>query len=77
MKTLFILISTIVALFVGLLPEMAMYGLWNLISPVTEFGKILTVALFLTFGGGLSVLFGILGFVIWVAFVGAALESNF
>ena len=50
-----------ISAFVALWPEAAAYGIWHAVAPVTELGRIALALGLLFFGGGLSILFGILG----------------
>lgn len=74
MKWIAFLIVTLLSLTFGLLPEMGMYFLWNLVKPTTEFARFAMVALFLLGGGGLSFLFGFLAVGFWVTMTSAIFE---
>ncbi len=51
----------------GLIPEFTMWGVWNLISPETEVGRIIMIAIFLFGGGAWCVFFAFLAFAGFVA----------
>lgn len=44
----------------GLIPELTMWGLWNVISPETELGRIITIGIFAVAGGAWCVFFAFL-----------------
>lgn len=67
MKPLAFLIVTLLCLLFAILPEIAMYATWHLISPSTEITRILLMILFWATGGGLCLVFGFLAFAGWVA----------
>lgn len=73
-KLIGFLIITAFCLIVGLWPEVAMYGIYCAVDPVTELGRIALTLGLLFFGGGLSVVFGILGFAMWVHAIGEVLK---
>ena len=77
MKLGFLLLITFVCLVFALIPEGAMWFIWHVAAPTMEVSRLLLVVLFVTCGGGLSVLFGFLGLALWVAMVGALVDSRF
>ena len=46
----------------GLIPELSMYGIWQLVSPESEFGRIALIAIFLVGGGAWCIFFAFLAF---------------
>jgi len=69
-------VFSLLILFASLIPEMAMYFLWNLVSPETEAGKVGLVAVFAVCGGGLCILFGWIGLMLWVYLTDDFLNKN-
>ena len=74
MKTLTVIVSTLVCIILGTLPELAMWALWGLVHPQTEVGRILMIALFIFCGGGISIfaLFGAIS--LWCFVVGVTYD---
>jgi len=50
----------------AMIPEIGMYIAWGLIDPQTALAKIATMALFWFGGVGMSIVFGYVGFTLWV-----------
>lgn len=67
---LYILVS-LLCLCISLLPEIAMYFLWQLVNPQDELMRVALVALFFFAGGGMCILFGFLGFAAWISITAA------
>lgn len=61
------ILASILCLCLALLPEIAMYFLWQLVSPQDELMRVLLVGLFFFAGGGMCILFGFLGFAAWIS----------
>jgi hypothetical protein len=68
------LLVTVFCIVVGIIPELAMWGIWSLVHPSTEVGRIVMVALFLFGGTSLSILFGIVAFVMWAKLINVVLD---
>lgn len=69
---LYILASVLCGL-IAILPEIAMYFLWNLVQPQDEIVRVALVALFFICGGGMCILFGFLGVAAWVSMTASLL----
>ena len=66
---------TLFCMGIGLLPEIIMYLVWNMVAPETSMQKIALVAVFGFFGTGLSVLAAVGGFAMWIAGITGILDS--
>lgn len=71
MKLFFMVLSTIGCVIFGLIPEIVMYFVWGLITPVTIIEKILVVGLFWFGGAGLCAVFAVVAGIIWLAIMTA------
>jgi hypothetical protein len=67
LKLIFGLFWTALCVTIALIPEIIMYNVWHLIEPTTTIEKILVMALFWMGGGGLCILFAVLGIGLWGA----------
>jgi hypothetical protein len=74
MKWLVGIVMTLICILGALIPEIVMYFTWNLVHPESEVAKIVLIALFWVAGGGMSVFFAFLGFMVWVSFMKALLD---
>ena len=62
----FILI-TLICICIAVIPETAMYFLWQMVNPQTELGKILVLGIFWCGGFVFCIMFALFGFLLWVA----------
>lgn len=76
MKFLFWFIGTLVSIFIAIIPEMAMYFTYQLISPESEGARIVTLIAFWAIGSGMCVFFAFLGFFIFTAITAAVLDAK-
>lgn len=74
MKVVFWVLGSLLALVVGLMPEVALYFLYGVINPQTELTRVITVLSFLFLGGGACFGFGILGLALFAGVTKAVLE---
>lgn len=77
MKILYNLLWTVIATALGAIPFVFGSWLWKVFSPESEAGKIVTGGVLLYFGGGLTVVWEIVVFILWFSFVKVTLESKF
>jgi len=66
---------SLLCLIVAVIPETALYLIFKFINPTTEMGRILTGGLLLWFGIGVSFLFLVIAFMLWVAGMKALSET--
>lgn len=74
MKFLFWVLGTLLALLVGLAPEIAMYFTYHLIAPQSDLARCLVLAIFWLGGAGLCVATAIIGLSIFLAATKIVLE---
>lgn len=80
MKTLTVFVQFLILIaacaVVGLWPEAAAYGLYHLVQPETELGRIVTVLGLILLGGGLSIFMAILSFALFASGMTAISQVN-
>lgn len=67
MKWVMLAVWSALCLGFSLIPETAMYFLWQLVNPSTQLEKIAVLALFWLGGVGLCLVFAFLGLTVWIA----------
>jgi hypothetical protein len=75
-KFIFGVVITILITLIASIPEWVMFWAYHIIKPETDVTRVLTLAVFWICGGSLAIFFGFGGFMVWVAFMQALLESN-
>ena len=62
-----VFLITLFCICLALIPEAAMYFLWQVINPTETLEKIVTIALFWIGGAGLCVVFAFISTLLWIS----------